>query len=159
MSNEGKVKNNETGRILKPHLVKGYYRVALYDTPCVREEFLIHRLVARAFIPNVESKQEVNHINGDKLDNRVDNLEWCTASENQRHKCHVLGKSSPLEHMVNMSLEAVKKTSKSVICVETGETYKSAGEVARSLGCSQGHISQCCNGKRKTCAGYHWKYV
>lgn len=159
MSNEGRVRNNQTGKILKPCLAKGYYRVALYGVPCVRDDMLIHRLVAETFIQNPENKEEVNHKNGDKLDNRLKNLEWCTRSENQKHKCRVLGKASPIEHMAKMSFEAIKRTSKRVVCVETGEVYPSTAEAARQKECQQGHISSCCNGKRKVCGGYHWEYA
>ena len=54
----------------------------------------LHRLVAEAFISNPSGKLEVNHINGNKLDNRAENLEWATRSDNMRHATHVLGKRS-----------------------------------------------------------------
>jgi len=74
------------GRKLKPTLHKGgYLRVKLWCDDGVRRAFLVHRLVAMNYLPNPERKPEVNHINGIKSDNRKDNLEWCTRSENQRH--------------------------------------------------------------------------
>lgn len=75
-------------RILKPGFNRNYYQVHL----CKNGKyplFEIARLVADAFIPNPENKPQVNHINGNKLDNRVDNLEWCTASENQYHSYQI----------------------------------------------------------------------
>jgi ribosomal protein S25 len=79
-----------SGKKLKPSLVRGYYVVSLYPK---KRSVKVHRIVAETFIPNPENKPEVNHINGIKTDNRVDNLEWNTSKENVEHKINILGKS------------------------------------------------------------------
>jgi predicted XRE-type DNA-binding protein len=84
VSNYGKVKNNKTGKILKPYLTRGYLRVSLYNESG-RKCKLVHRLVAEAFLPNPHSKPAVNYINGCKTDSNVSNLEWVSASENMLH--------------------------------------------------------------------------
>lgn len=82
ISADGRVWSFRRKIILRPEEVyNGYLRVAL----CVNKEikhFRIHRLVAEAFIPNPDNKPQVNHINGNRKDNRVENLEWATAQEN-----------------------------------------------------------------------------
>lgn len=88
ISNIGRVfskqKNNSAGGFLKPGVSKGYKHVTLC-TNGKRKIEKVHRLVAAAFIENMADKPQVNHKDGDKLNNIADNLEWCTASENGKH--------------------------------------------------------------------------
>lgn len=81
---DGKILNR-FNRPIKPFMSKeGYWRVELWNKG-VGKKYLVHRLLAEAFIPNPEKKETVNHINGIKSDNRLENLEWATRSENQTH--------------------------------------------------------------------------
>jgi len=92
ISNLGRVKNvkrnnNRYNKLLK--LKKGtdkykYYHISLFKNGLCKE-VSIHRLVAQAFIPNPDNKPEVNHIDGNKVNNKIDNLEWCTHKENFKH--------------------------------------------------------------------------
>ena len=106
--------NNRTEKVLKVDKCKfGYCRVNLK-----RKKYLVHRLVASVFIPNPENKQEVNYINGIKSDNRVENLEWTTRSENTIHAINALGKKSPTEGVVGFE----NKTGKAISITINGET-------------------------------------
>jgi hypothetical protein len=74
----------------------GYYVTKIKDKSGVYKNFSFHRLVAMAFIPNPENKKEVDHINGDKLDNRACNLRWVTRSENEIYKNKIFGSRNGL---------------------------------------------------------------
>jgi hypothetical protein len=83
VSNLGNVKNNSTGRILRPRLDRDSYKMCGLNTNGIKKICPIHRLVAQAFILNPSSKKQVDHIDNNRLNNNVDNLRWVTIQENQ----------------------------------------------------------------------------
>lgn len=145
------------GRLLKIKTDKhGYKRVALFIKGKMKDK-LVHRLVAQAFIPNLDDKPQVNHKNGDKADNRVENLEWVTQSENGLHRYRVLGQRG---------IGRIK-ASIPVVCVETGKEYMSSREAERETGVAHSQILDAINKKihikngysysTLTAGGFHWK--
>lgn len=152
VSNLGRIRHDSNNKILVPFSIgtKGsqYMAVDLYPKKSVR----IHRLVAKYFIPNPENKPEVNHIDGDKTNNQVTNLEWVSRSENCIHAYRVLKRKK--------FFGAENVTSKKVIRIEDGKTYNSLQEAAKDCGLSShSHISNVLSGRRKTAGGYHWIYA
>jgi hypothetical protein len=129
VTEDGKVLNNKTNRELKPIInSNGYYAVGLCNKGKVAMT-LIHRLVASAFLINSNNKKEVNHINGIKTNNRIENLEWATRSENMKHAF-----KNGLKIITNKQIqESRKRLSKKVLNTQTGIFYKSAKEAAMEL--------------------------
>ena len=144
---------------LKPvKLSTGYMYVGLGKNHKTHPK-LVHRLVAETFIPNPENKREVNHKNGNRSDNRVENLEWCTRSENQIHSYRVLKRQGPWQNKKGKD----KKGTKIVLQIKDGKViakYYGTNEAERKTGICHVAIIQCCNGYKynKTAGGYQWKY-
>lgn len=138
-----------------------YLAVTLIHDNGDRKQALIHRLVAQHFIPNPENKPEVNHKNGNKKDNRVENLEWCTKSENSKH-AHGMGLSkSPMDYWKGkLNGTSSKKVNQLDLNGNLIKVWPSASEAVRQgvVKCDSG-ISLVCNGKLKTYKGYKWEYA
>lgn len=144
---------NLKGRIIKPAKgTSGYLGVGLARGGKVKSK-MVHRFVAKAFIPIIKGKEEVNHINGDKHDNRVSNLEWVTPSENHIHAVkaglHVSGKTD------KRSKKVVQKTLEGSVL----RYFWGTREASRETGIPQSMISDCCRGRMKKTKGYIFEFV
>ena len=178
VSNLGNIKSlnyKHTGeeRILKPGKYRdNYLFVNLYkDGKC--KAYLIHRLVAFAFIPKVEGKEFVDHIDGNRQNNNVNNLRWCNQAENnnfdlaRKHQSEAkkgkyIGEKNPMYGKTG----ELNNNSKAVLCVELNKIYGSTMEAGRETGIKRSNISICCLGKRKSAGKHpvtgerlHWKYI
>jgi hypothetical protein len=130
VSNLGNVRNITTDRIKKCFVKSnGYHATTLYLDK-EQKKYHIHRLVAQAFIPNPENKREVNHINGNKSDNTVVNLEWATRKENVQH-CYSSGlknQTGENNHSAKLTEEDVRKIreyhSKGILQKDLAEMYE-----------------------------------
>lgn len=107
------------------------------------EHASIHRLVAETYISNPENKEHVNHIDGNRHNNAVQNLEWCTRSENVNH-AYLTGLNN---HQIRVQI------------TETGETFDSQIECAKAINGKSSAISECLSGKRRTHKGFHFNII
>lgn len=156
VSSYGRIKHTKKGTFKK--LIKnwaGYIRVQLFQDN-IGKIFSVHRLVARAFIPNPHNYPEINHLDHNRENNSIDNLEWCTRSQNAQYSFTRpdrkrgkawLGKSGELHH-----------ASMPVYQIENGKiigVYGSIGLAEKDFK----HVGDVVRGKRKSAGGFQWKMV
>lgn len=124
---------------------KNYKRIKLVD----RTHHTVHRLICRAFLPNPHGHASINHKDGNKRNNRLSNLEWCSHSDNQKHSYEILNHPTPWQ--------------KGVIQKDTNgqpiKVWKSITEAARHLKVGHSTISNAVRGTAKIAAGFKWEYA
>lgn len=157
ISNLGRVKSMErtvsfgwSKRTIKSRILKPKDNGNGYKLVRIGNKYLyIHRLTATHFIPNPDNLQEIDHINGNKTDNRVENLRWVTHKDNMnnpitKHKMNSCKKKPVLQYTINNEL--INK-------------WDSISDVEKKLNIDNSTIIRCCKGKQKTAGGYKWQYA
>lgn len=150
VSNLGRVRNKTQYILSAGQSKRRYLTVSLWKNN-KGKTFFVHRLTAEAFISNIENKYDVNHKNGNKIDNRVQNLEWTTRAENIRHSYKVLKRKPSW-------LNKTTKKAKRVMCIETGKIYESARKAALELGLCDVAVAQGIRRKHKV-GGFRWTLI
>ena len=145
VSDQGEVRNAKTKKLLSlKKKIRGYVYVHLHQDG-KSKVVTVHRLIASAFIPNPNNLETVNHINYIKDDNRVENLEWMSYSENS-------GNKNPHKIIVGKQIEQLDLNGN--ILAE----FDNISQAAKELQINRGNINQVCLGKLKTAGGYIFRY-
>lgn len=164
VSNEGRIRSipsNEKYRptqskILKYQISFGYLVVNLFKKGKSHYK-RVHRIVAEAFITNPHNKPCVNHKNGIKQDNRLENLEWVTYSENEIHSYKKLGKN--IKGNKKVFKNGINPKRKKVICIEKNIVFNSVKEAANSLKLHRANIAAQINGRLITTGGFTFAFI
>ncbi|MFV0241462.1 MAG: NUMOD4 motif-containing HNH endonuclease [Lacrimispora sphenoides] len=139
-----------TGKLLEKNQERSGYIVDILCKNKQKKTTRLHRIIALTFLENLENKPEVNHLNGDKTDNRVSNLEWATHRENTDHAW----KNGLIKQPPNTPLRPVIQSYEGEIIA----CYRSIDTAALITGISAEDICKCCKRKRKNAGSYSWKY-
>ena len=146
ISSYGRLWSNITHKFLKTYVNSDGYLLATFPINGVKKRRTMHRLVAEAFIPNPGEKPQINHIDANRTNNRIDNLEWCTPSENTLHSFKI-GTSKRYPHH------------EKAVVRSDGKRYNSMCEAARDINVPYSYIRDVCNGTQKTTRGYGFRRV
>lgn len=123
----------------------GYNIVNLWKNK-KKKTIKVHRLVAEAFIPNLDNKPYINHKNAIRNDNTIQNLEWCTQKENILHAYKIGSRQTKRIQQYDLKNDLIRN-------------WSSIKDASQKLKISNGHICSCCKGKRKSAGGFIWKYI
>lgn len=152
---------NKNGYVTLTEIIKknslnwnGYYFTRLGRN----NPLLVHRLVAIAFIPNPQNKSCVNHIDGNKLNNYVNNLEWCTKAENNQHAYDVGLKKGYWTKKSGDKHHSSKQVTQYDLSGNIIQVFGSASEASRITGFKQPNICKCCRGESQTYKKFNWEY-
>jgi hypothetical protein len=153
-SNLGNIRNKLF--VMKKNIgYRGYEQIKLTKNG-ISHNHKVHRLVAQAFIPNLNNLPQINHINGIKTDNRVENLEWCTNSYNQLE-------ANRMGFCKNRIAQAIKARSKRIGQFDLNgnliKEYYNSRIAEKATGITFKNISQAATGNSKTAGGYVWKFL
>lgn len=145
ISSSGEIMSLRSGKLLsaKPRMGSGYVKADLSKNG-IRFQTTVHRLVAETFLGDSDGR-EVNHKNGDKTDNRIENIEWCTRSENVKHSYYALG------HNIHPIIAIHKANG-------TRRTYRSVGQAVRD-GFASRHIYRALKCPQRTHKGYYFRSI
>ena len=160
ISSEGRVRNDKTNKMKSMDSTSdGYYKVDLYSNG-KRTSVRVHRLVAEAFIPNPNELPQINHIDGNKENNNINNLEWVNNSQNMIHAYRTgLATPHPTYGMRGHNNPNGGRKGIPIFCVETNQTFSSTAEAERITGIPDSCICDCLKGKYDHAHHLHFKYA
>jgi len=155
--------------VLKNTVDNYWYHIVTLCLNWIQKTGKIHRIVAKAFIPNADNKPQINHINGIKTDNRVENLEWCTESENVLHafrtwlktiwENHNFYTNHPSRWKFWKDNHSAKSVNQYDLLWNLLKEWGSTMDAVRTLWITQEGISKCLTWKQKTAWGFTWKFT
>ena len=141
--------------ILKINIARNGYAGVFLQKEKSKKRVSIHRIVAQTFLENYDEKLQVNHKDGNKLNNNIDNLEMMTASENQQHS-RKLGLQISLKGADNPCSKKILQYDKNDVFICE---HKGIDATAKKIGIGTSTLSLCLRGKRKMAGGYKWRYA
>lgn len=149
--------NNIKGRVLSQNKTNGNgYRIVSLNNNGCSKNYYIHRLVASSFLENKNSFKYINHKDENKLNNNIDNLEWCDAKYNANYGT---SRERARQKLLNNKSTSKQVSSHDRNTMELIKTFPSISEASRQLNCAVQNISDALHGKQPTARGYIWKYL